>query len=180
VSIPRTHTYRQTQTQTRTHTIRNAKPPSPFPLNKHANTRTHAHTHTRARSRTHIHTRRTRERMHPDRDTRTTHTHTHARLRLPASWCTVAHSAAGGSARPSAAILAQMWGGGRPMDGLPKCSAQFAGRCFGVRASLRTSASSPTGSIECTARASTPRCATPPAADHRSDLGCSREGAANT
>ena len=112
MSIPRTHTYRQTQTQTRTHTIRNAKPPSPFPLNKHANTRTHAHTHTRARSRTHIHTRRTRERMHPDRDTRTTHTHTHARLRLPASWCTVAHSAAGGSARPSAAILAQMWGGG--------------------------------------------------------------------
>ena len=35
-------------------------------------------------------------------------------------------------------------------------------------------------SIDGTARASTPRCATPPAADHRSDAGCSRERAANT
>ena len=35
-------------------------------------------------------------------------------------------------------------------------------------------------SIACTARASTPQCATLPGADHCSDLGCSREGAANT
>jgi hypothetical protein len=35
-------------------------------------------------------------------------------------------------------------------------------------------------SIDCTARASTPQCAPPPAADHGSDVGCSREGAANT
>ena len=68
----------------------------------------------------------------------------------------------------------------QPMDGLPKCSAQFAQRCLGVLASLRTSAVGPTGSIACTARASTPQCAPPPAADLSSDLGCSREGAANT
>ena len=34
--------------------------------------------------------------------------------------------------------------------------------------------------IDGTARASTVQCATPPAADHSRDLGCSREGAANT
>jgi hypothetical protein len=68
----------------------------------------------------------------------------------------------------------------KPMNGLPKCSAQFAERCLGVLAQLRTSAGRPTGSIDCTARASTPQCAPPPAADHRSDFGCSREGAANT
>jgi hypothetical protein len=68
----------------------------------------------------------------------------------------------------------------QPMDGLPKCSAQLAERCLGVLASLRTSAGSPTGSIACTARASTPQCATPPAADLSSGLGCSRKGAANT
>ena len=68
----------------------------------------------------------------------------------------------------------------QPMDGLSKCSAQFAERCLGVLAQLRTSAGRPTGSIDCTARASTPQCAPPPAADHRSDVGCSREGAANT
>ena len=33
----------------------------------------------------------------------------------------------------------------QPMDGLPKCSAQFAERCLGVRASLRASAGRPTG-----------------------------------
>ncbi len=40
----------------------------------------------------------------------------------------------------------------QPMDGLPKCSAQFAQRCLGVRASLRTSAGRPTGKhrLHCT------------------------------
>ncbi len=40
----------------------------------------------------------------------------------------------------------------QPMDGLPKCSAQFAERCFGVLASLRASAGRPTGKhrLHCT------------------------------
>jgi hypothetical protein len=40
----------------------------------------------------------------------------------------------------------------QPMDGLPKCSAQVAQRCLGVRAELRTSAGRPTGKhrLHCT------------------------------
>jgi hypothetical protein len=63
------------------------------------------------------------------------------------------HSASGmKAARPRPKRASARFPQPMSMDRLPKCSAQFAERCLGVRASLRTSAGRPTGKhrLHCT------------------------------